>query len=259
MSSIWSGLRLLVLALVLVLVWGLLHTAAFAANDAITAAVANPARSAEDRARDAVEKPAEVMEFAGVRPGQVVADVFGGGGYYSELFSYVVGPSGKVLLINNPPYRAFAAENFEKRFGEGRLPDIEQRLVETGYMQLADRSLDLAVIVMSYHDLYYIDEPVGWPAIDVDRFFRQLHRALKRGGHFLIIDHAALANSGSAPAQTLHRIDEQFAIKDITHRGFVLEKTWDGLRNAADSRTTLVLDPAIRGKTDRFVHLYRKR
>jgi predicted methyltransferase len=39
----------------------------------------------------------------------------------------------------------------------------------------------------------------------------------------------------------------------------VLEKTWDGLRNPADSVSTLVFDPAVRGKTDRFVHLYRKR
>jgi predicted methyltransferase len=233
--------------------------AVVAGHPAIEAAVANSARSDKDRERDAREKPAELMEFAGIRPGIVIADIFGGGGYYSELFAYAVGPQGKVLLINNPPYRAFAGEDLKRRFADGRLPTVEQRLVEMGYMRLPANSIDLAVVVLSYHDLYYIDEKDGWPAIDVDRFFQQLHKALKRGGRFLIVDHAAAPGTGSAPAQNLHRIDEQFAIKDISSRGFVLEKSWDGLRNAGDDRTKLVFDPAVRGKTDRFVHLYRKR
>jgi predicted methyltransferase len=230
-----------------------------AADPQIEAAVANTSRSDKDRARDAREKPAELMAFAGVKPGMVIADIFGGGGYYSELFAYAVGPAGKVLLINNPPYRSFAGEDFKARFANGRLPGVEQRLVEMGYMRLPENSIDLAVIVLSYHDLYYIDEPGGWPAIDVDRFFNQLLKALKRGGRFLIVDHAAAAGTGSTPAQDLHRIDEKFAIKDITSRGFVLEKTWDGLRNSGDDLQKLVFDPTVRGKTDRFVHLYRKR
>jgi predicted methyltransferase len=231
----------------------------WAADAAIEAALANPARSAQDRERDVRDKSAELLAFAGVKPGMAIADIFGGGGYYSELFSYVVGPSGKVSLVNNVPYVQFTAEDLKRRFADNRLPTVERRLVELGHMRLADQSLDLAVIVLSYHDLYYIDEAGGWPAIDADRFFAQLRKALKRGGHLLIIDHAAAAGSGNAPAQNLHRIDEQFAIRDITRRGFVLEKTWDGLRNPADSVSTLVFDPAVRGKTDRFVHLYRKR
>jgi predicted methyltransferase len=245
--------------MVLLAALGVMTASAFAADPRIEAAVTNSARSDKDRERDAREKPAELLEFAGMKPGMVVADIFGGGGYYSELFSYAVGPSGKVLLINNSPYRAFASEDLKARFGGGRLPGVEQRLVEMGYMRLPDNSIDLAVIVLSYHDLYYIDEPGGWPAIDVDRFFMQLHKSLKRGGRFLIVDHAAAVGSGSTPAQDLHRIDEKFAIKDITSRGFVLEKTWEGLRNSGDDLKKLVFDPAVRGKTDRFVHLYRKR
>jgi predicted methyltransferase len=243
----------------LLMMLGIVSSPILAADSALEAAVGNPARSAKDRERDAREKPAELMAFAGVKPGMTIADMFGGGGYYSELFSYAVGPSGKVLLINNVPYAQFAAEGLKQRFADNRLPGIERRLVEVGHMRLADNSLDLAVIVLSYHDLYYIDEPGGWPALDVERFFAQLRKALKRGGRFLIIDHAASPGSGSAPAQNLHRIDEKFAIKDITSRGFVLEKTWDGLRNSADDLNKLVFDPALRGKTDRFVHLYRKR
>jgi predicted methyltransferase len=228
------------------------------ASDALRRAVDNPARSTADRERDARDKPAELMAFAGVTPGMTIADVFGGGGYWAELFSYAVGPSGRVLLVNNMPYRDASGAELETRLGNGRLGNVEHRLVEASYMRLPERSLDLAVIVMSYHDLYYIDER-GWPAIDVERFFASVHGALKPGGRFLIVDHAAPAGSGNTPAQNLHRIDPQFAIADFANRGFVLEKSWDGLRNPMDDLSKNVFDAAVRGKTDRFVHLYRKR
>jgi len=107
--------------------------------------------------------------------------------------------------------------------------------------------------------LYWVEEEGGWPAIDADGFLKQLHTALKPGGRPLIVDHAAKAGSGKAPAQSLHRIDEAFAKQDITNHGFELEKTWDGYRNSADDLTKMVFDPAIRGKTDRFTHLYRRK
>jgi len=82
---------------------------------------------------------------------------------------------------------------------------------------------------------------------------------LKPDGHLLIVDHAAAEGTGSSSAQDLHRIDEAFAKKDISGHGFELEKTWDGYRNSADDLTKLVFDPAVRGKTDRFTQLYRRR
>ena len=64
----------------------------------IAKALANPERSAEDRERDARDKPQQVLELAGFKKGMLIADVFGGGGYYSEILSSVVGKKGKVLL-----------------------------------------------------------------------------------------------------------------------------------------------------------------
>ncbi len=222
-------------------------------------AVAKADRSAQDRERDAREKPAEVLALAGFKPGMKVADIFGGGGYYSELVAAVVGPSGKVLLINNGPYNAFAADDIKARFEKkGRLPNVERTTVETCNLLLDEGSLDGAMIVMSYHDLYYADPKGGWPPIDAANFLKQIHRALKPGGAFLIVDHSAAAGSGKAPAQELHRIDEAFAKQDIASHGFVLESTYDGLRNPNDDRAIMVFDEKVRGKTDRFVHLYRK-
>jgi len=225
----------------------------------IAAAVAAAERSDKDKERDARDKPAELMAFAGITEGMTIADVFGGGGYWTELLARAVGPGGHVRLVNNTPYLNFAGKEIKPRFDGGRLPNTEQRVVETCDLKLGHETSDLILIFMSYHDLYYVDDKDGWPAIDASGFLDQLHTALKPGGRLLIVDHAAAAGSDSAPAQNLHRIDEAFAKQDIASHGFELEKTWDGLRNPDDDLTKLVFDPVVRGKTDRFTHLYRRR
>jgi predicted methyltransferase len=222
-------------------------------------AVAHAGRSDKDLQRDARDRPAEVMAFAGFKPGMNVADIFAGGGYYSELISYVVGPGGEVLMVNNVPYEDYAKDDIKARFSnEARLPNVTRSVVESCDLQLGTGTLDAATIVMSYHDLFYADPLGGWPKIDEPHFLDQIFKALKPGGTFLIVDHAAKAGAGSSVAFELHRIDEDFAIKDITSHGFVYVGHYDKLRNPDDDRSKTVFDKTIRGKTDRFVHLYRK-
>ena len=182
---------------------------------AIEKSIASPERTAADRERDAREKPAEVLAFADVKPGMVVADIFAGGGYYTELISGVVGPTGKVLHVNNMPYANYSKDDIKARFTEGRLKNVERRLVEASYMNLAPKSVDLAVIVMSYHDAYWIDEKEGWPAINTDAFVDGIRKMLKPGGKLLIIDHNAAAGSGKETASKLHRLNEEWAKKSI--------------------------------------------
>jgi len=225
----------------------------------IAAAIAAPERSAADRERDARDRPAEILTFAGVMPGMKTADVFGGGGYWTELLSRAVGPNGSVLLVNNAPYYSYGQKDLKPRFEKDRLPNTRIRTVETADMKFAPASLDLIVIFMSYHDIYWIDEEGGWPEIDAKRFLTQLHDALKPGGALLIVDHQAGAGTGKASAQDLHRIEEAFAKQDIESHGFSLEKSWDGFRNPKDDYSKLVFDPAVQGKTDRYTHLYRRR
>ncbi len=228
----------------------------WAAADVYQDAVMNKERSAKDRERDARELPSEVLKFAGYKPGMKVADILGGGGYYSELISYVVGPQGQVLLVNNAPYIEFTKDDLKERFTEGRLTNVKRSTVESCNLRLGEGTLDGALIVLSYHDLYYKD--TGWPEIDAGGFLDQINRALKPGGTLLIVDHAAKDGTGSSAAQDLHRIEEAFAKKDIGGHGFKYEGSFDKLRNPADDRGVVVFNPAVRGKTDRFVHLYRK-
>jgi len=252
-----TSARTLLLSGLLALSIQILPTVGSAADPAIDASIASPQRTADDRQRDTRDKPAEVMAFAGVKPGMVVADIFSAGGYWTELLSGVVGPTGKVLAINNVPYAQFSKEDRKARFTEGRLTNVESHLVEASYMNIPPKSVDLAVIVMAYHDVYWIDEKDGWPEINSDGFIESVKRMLKPGGKLLVIDHNAAAGTGNEVAGKLHRLNEDWAKKSLVAHGFVFEKSYDGLRNPQDQFDKMVYDAAVKGKTDRYVHLYR--
>jgi predicted methyltransferase len=224
---------------------------------AIGKSISSPERTAADRERDAREKPAEVLAFADLKPGMVVADIFAAGGYYTELLAGVVGPSGKVLHINNMPYATYDKDNIKARFTEGRLKNVERHIVEASYLNVPPKTVDLAVIVMSYHDAYWVDAKQGWPAIDTDAFLDGIRNMLKPGGKLLIIDHNAAPGTGKEVVAKLHRLNEDWAKKSITSHGFVFEKSYEGLRNPGDQFDKGVFDAAVKGKTDRYVHLYK--
>lgn len=220
--------------------------------------LASASRSAADKERDARDKPAEVLALARFKRGDTVADILAGGGYYSEILSGIVGPTGKVLLVNNTGYDNFGQKGLAERLAGNRLPNVTHLVGPSEALGMGENVLDGAVMVMSYHDLYWVDDKQGWPKIDAGQFLDQLVRALKPGGVLLLVDHSAKAGTGSADAQTLHRIEEQFAIADFRKHGLHWEAAIPVLRNADDDRSKNVFDPAIRGRTDRFVHLYRK-
>lgn len=224
----------------------------------IAGVLASPSRSAADKERDARDKPAEVLALAHFKRGDTVADLLSGGGYYAEILSGIVGPRGKVLLVNNTGYENFGKKGLATRLADNRLPNVRHIVGPSDALGMGENALDGAVIVMSYHDLYWVDEKEGWPKVDAGQFLDQIARALKPGGVLLVVDHSAKEGTGSADAQTLHRIEEKFAIADFRKHGLEWEAAIPVLRNADDDRSKNVFDPAIRGKTDRFVHLYRK-
>lgn len=227
-------------------------------RDAIARQLAAPSRSADDRERDARDRPDAVLALAGFGEGETIADIFGGGGYYSEILSGIVGSRGRVLLINNAAYDAFAKKGLEPRFAGDRLPNVRYSIVPNEALGLGESTLDGALIVMSYHDLYHVDPDSGWHSIDAGQFIDQIVRALKPGGRLLIVDHAAREGTGKADAQSLHRIEEAFAIRDFKAHGLAFVGSIETLRNRDDDRSGNVFDPAVKGRTDRFVHLYRK-
>lgn len=216
----------------------------------------NGKRTESDLKRDITAKPLEVIRFSGVSKGMVVADIFGGGGYYSELLSEVVGNKGKVYLHNNEAYLEIVGQELKARVADGRLANVENYQREADNLGFADNSLDAVYFVLGYHDLYHKSN--SWD-IDKERFLAQLTRALKKGGLLLVVDHAATPGSGTKHAQKLHRIDEAYVKAELQSKGFELIKSADMLRNPKDSRSISPFRPEIRRKTDRFVLLFKKR
>lgn len=222
------------------------------------ATVASETRPEADRARDAGRNPEAVLEFFGIQPGDIVLEMWAGGGYYTELLAHVVGESGKVVAHMNTPILQFSSEEHTMRHADNRLPNTEILFAENNELTLEADSFDAATIVLNYHDLYWLSEEYGWVSIDVPVFLAELYKAIKPGGILGIVDHQAVSGSPAETGGTLHRIDSAIVIAELERAGFVLEGESDVLANAEDDHTKSVFDPEIRGKTDRYALRFRK-
>lgn len=220
----------------------------------IASAIANPARPDRQRAADASRKPAEILAFAGVEPGDKVGDVMMGGGYFTRLFSGAVGPTGKVYAVQPTEFIAFNGDYAKWQDETATFaPNIVPVRVSLGAMTFAE-PLDVIFTAQNYHDLHLGS---ATPA-QIAGINRLMFAALKPGGTLILIDHAAADGSGDSHSGKLHRIDIATVKAELTAAGFVLEGESDVLRNPADPRTASVFDPSIQGKTDQFVLKFRK-
>ena len=221
----------------------------------ITAAVADPARPAEDKARDADRKPAESLAFAGVKPGDRVVDLIPGQGYFTRLFAKAVGPKGWVYA-----YIPSDLDEMYKKHNRTIPPPADPNYPNVSYLHapvakfLAPEKLDIVWTSQNYHDMH--DKFFG-PA-DLGAVNKAIYDALKPGGVYVVLDHSAAKGSGLADTDTLHRIDEAAVKKEVEAAGFNLVAESDFLRNPADPRTANVFDKSIRGKTDQFILKFRK-
>ena len=222
------------------------------------AAISNSARSEADRERDAGRKPAEVLEFFGIEPGMRVLDMFSGGGYYTEILSYIVGDDGKVIAHSNEAYAGFVGDEAITRYANDRLSNVEILMAENNELQLEADQFDAILLVLSFHDIFYADPKNGWPKIDGAKFLAELYSALKPGAAIGIVDHYAEAGSPRETGGTLHRIDPAIVVADMQNAGFVLDGKSEALRNTDDDYSVNMFDPAVRGKTDRFVMRFVK-
>ena len=221
------------------------------ATAAIAAAVADTSRPDADRARDAARKPAEIVAFAGVEPGDVVAEFLPGGGYYTRILSKTVGPEGHVY--------ALVPAGFAQR--PGGLDALNALAASLGNVTVVatdltaftlDRPVDLAWTSENYHDMHNGPTP-SFAGVNSATF-----AALKPGGIYFVEDHAALAGAGPGVTQELHRIDPAQAIAEVTAAGFTLDAQSDVLKNPADPKNVGVRDPSVQGETEKFAMRFRK-
>lgn len=222
------------------------------ASPAVTEALAAPAR-ADQQGDDAKRKAADVLAFSGVKPGDTVVDFLPGAKYYwTRIFTGIVGPKGHVdamwpaamserAIKTMPDFTAMGAKNATFVATPTNLPS-------------STRPVDLFWTVQNYHDL--ANKGAGEPALRA--FDAAVFKMLKKGGTYVVIDHADAAGTGLAGTETRHRIDPAMVRSQIEAAGFRFVGQSRVLANPADDHSKAVFDPAIRGKTDQFVYKFRK-
>jgi predicted methyltransferase len=229
------------------------HTAAVPAY--IAAAVNDPVR-ASDVGDDARRKITDVMMFSKVHPGQKVLELIPGSGYFTRVFSGIVGPHGHVFVLWPNEYGKEAADDVvgsDKLAADPHYGNITV-LKQPAAQLSSPESVDLVFTAQNYHD--YPDAFMG--KVDPVAFDKQVYAALKPGGLFVVIDHVAPAGSGMSDTDTLHRIDPAIVKQQVESAGFTFEGSSNVLSNPADTHTLKVFDKAIRGHTDQFIYRFRK-
>ena len=222
----------------------------------VTAALADPARPATETALDADRKPADMIAFAGIKPGSRVMDIMPGQGYFTHIFAKVVGDKGFVY--------AFTPSELDPLI-QKRYPGSDPKKQFAAYANVAvlhvpanslfaPESLDVVWTAQNYHDMH---DPFMAPA-DLAVINKAIFNALKPGGIYIVLDHAAPDGSGLASTNTTHRIDEAVVKKEVEAAGFKLVAESNVLRNKADPRDKLVFDPSIRHHTDQFILKFMK-
>jgi predicted methyltransferase len=244
------------LALMCVGLGAALPLATFAASAAgeITKAVADPARPEADTVRDADRKPAEVIALTGIHAGSKVAEMLPGQGYFTRIFSKVVGPQGVVYAWMNVPASVPAggrdpAGPMRALAADANYPNL--KLANLDPSTPLPEQVDLVWTSLNYHDLH------NRPNADLAVQNKMVWDALKPGGLYVVIDHAAESGSGKRDTSTLHRIDPELVKSEVTAAGFKLVTDSKVLRHAEDDHK-LPSREVSRGKTDQFTFVFQK-
>lgn len=217
---------------------------------ALEDAVAAADRSDDDRKLDAGRMPADVLAFFKVAPGQKIGELFSGGGYTTEIMARVVGDKGMIYAQNTKeimdkfargPWEARASKAVMKNVKLGELPTDDPFPAEA-------KDLDAVITILNYHDFV-------WQKADTAKLNKLVFDRLKKGGVYGIVDHSAVAGSGTKDCETLHRIDEEVVKKEVLAAGFKLDAESPLLRHADDKRdwnTSPKNAGDKRGTSDRF-------
>ena len=223
----------------------------------VKAAVADPGRPADDTVLDPERKPADMVMFAGIKPGMKVVDLMPGGGYFTRIFAKAVGPKGWVY--------AFQPTEQDHYFKDGKPIPAQKLANDPRYGNISmihedvndfstPEPVDVVWTSQNYHDLH---NPSYAPA-DPVKYDKAIFNALKPGGVFIVLDHAAKKGSGTADTNTLHRIDPAVVKKEVEAAGFKFAGASTVLRNPKDDHSLVVFDPSIRRHTDQFIFKFVK-
>jgi predicted methyltransferase len=231
---------------------------AAAQSSEVASAVAGSGRTADNVKLDEGRKPAEVLEFFGLRKGMRVIDMFGANLYWSELMAPVVGPRGRITIWQPSQ---FNNDERRKNFATFAKRQKNVSMISSPFEapNLEVNAYDFMIMNLDYHDVYLENEERKIVRMDPDQWLKTLYAAMRPGATVGIMDHVALPNGDTrGTVAKLHRIDPEIIKADFQRAGFELTGVRNFLRNPGDNHALIVFDPKVRGKTDRVVYRFRK-
>jgi predicted methyltransferase len=223
----------------------------------IAAAVADPARPQADRDRDADRKPAECIAFAGLAPKQRIADLLPGGGYFTRIFSAVVGPKGQVFAVatpkrpDAPPDRPEPSAAVRAIAADPHYPNVNVSVEKLTEFKLPEK-LDMVWTSQNYHDVHNVKD------IDVGAFNKAVFESLKPGGIYIVIDHAAEKGAGFTRHVDLASERARRREGGSDGGGLRVRRLERRHRQSADDHNARVFEQGLHDKTDRYVLKFRK-
>jgi predicted methyltransferase len=128
----------------------------------------------EDPARDAYQKPHEVLMALALRPGEAVADIGSGSGYFSLRLAAHVGPSGRVYAVDVDPD---LVRHLNRRVREAGLDNLRSVLADPDDPLLPDASVDRFFVCDTWHHI-----------ADQAKYLGLMKKMLRPGGEVVMID-----------------------------------------------------------------------
>lgn len=221
----------------------------------VAAAIADPARAGDAKA-DARRHAAELAVFSHVKRGDTVVDLVPGGGYFTRIFSQLVGPTGHVYAVWPEEYARIDGDEVLRTKALTNDPHYANvtLLVQPAAQFELPVAADVVWTSQNYHD--YPDTFMG--SVDLKSLDQRVFKTLKPGGVLVVIDHVATPGSGTRDSERLHRIDPELVKAQAIAAGFTLDEASKVLANPADPHDAIVFAPSIRGRTDQFMFRFRK-
>ena len=198
------------------------HAAGEPTADPVAAAIGSSERPAEDRSQDAWRQPAAVLAFFGVKPGMA---------RHRHLFRRRLQHRAAVAHRRSQgrgrspttiaAYAGFSAKEIAARYAGNRLSNVRQLTAEVDALTLEPRSLDAAMFVMCYHDLYWRPDDGSWPQTDPKLMLSQAARGAQGRAAWWScrITSPIPAETPARSSTKLHRIDPAVVRRDFEARG----------------------------------------
>jgi ubiquinone/menaquinone biosynthesis C-methylase UbiE len=161
------------------------------------------------------EKTDETMKLLDLKPGEAIADVGCGSGYYTYKFADKVGPNGKVWALET---NQDALNDFKKAADRLGYKNIETKKSTYDNCHLPASSVDVVFLCSLYESAYVT-------SIDFvqERFIESIKTALKKNGRLVVIDNEI--NTGKAPPYFGPRIDRRLIVEQLRKFGFKLTRS----------------------------------